>query len=173
MRPIEVASTRWVMQQCPFQPRLSAFYDRELDPLTAREFQSHLSNCPQCSAELDSMQTVSRLMQEAPVGRLSQIGRARLHQTADQASRRRDGFPLARALMTIAASVLIIAGAWLVEMPKGGGATVAKTSQPQADWEYVAGGGKLYFLHSETGLADRRFQSWMLEGLKVNPDHEN
>lgn len=177
MRPIEIASTRWVMQQCPFQSRLSAFYDRELDPLAARELGSHLANCPACSGELESMRLVSRLMHEAPAGQLSQMGRARLHQTAQQASRRRDVFPLARGLMAAAASVLIIAGAWLVEMPRGSAPMIGETAHSQSDWETLASGGKLGSPQNETGVASAdasaKFSQWMLDGLKGIPNHEN
>ena len=98
------------MSQCPFQSRLSAFHDRELDATLATKIESHLSDCQECQQALQGIRAVSRLLSPAGGGRMSQMGVARLHAVADAAARRREVFPLARALLAVAASVLVIAG---------------------------------------------------------------
>jgi len=161
------------MNECPFQSRLSAFHDHELDPETAVKIAAHLPTCSQCSQMLQGIASVSRLFNGASTLRLSQVGMARLHATADAAARRPDVFPsvfpLARALLAVAASVLVIAGAWLYETPPQilrGSGYVEGTVKPEADWEKLARGGKLdspMEAGNETGVA---FSKWMLESLK-------
>ena len=158
------------MSECPFQSRLSAFHDRELDAETAAKFESHVAQCPQCSQTLQGIRAVSRLLSGAPTGRLSQMGMARLHATADAAAKRPDVFPLARALLAVAASVLVIAGAWLYETPPAihGDQQLGQINGPvqEADWEKLASGKKVVSpleAPDETGVA---FSRWMIENLK-------
>ncbi len=165
------------MRECKFQSRLGAFHDRELDADTAGQLQSHLAECPECSGQLESMRSVSRWFNERGMGQLSPIGLARLHAAADVAAteaRRRDLFPLAKALIGVAASVLIIAGAWLVEMPKTVGPTVVQQqTAPAADWERLASGDHLEVqdgVAPNAGLADATFDAtfsdFMVKGLQ-------
>lgn len=161
------------MNECPFQSRLSAFHDHELDAETAAKIAAHLATCPQCSQMMQGIAAVSRLFSGASTPQLSQLGMARLHATADAAARRPDlapsVFPLARALLAVAASVLVIAGAWLYEAPpqtQGVPRDVVIPVKPEAEWEKLARGGKPDFpmeTGNETGVA---FSKWMIESLK-------
>jgi anti-sigma factor RsiW len=163
------------MNDCPFQSRLSAFHDHELDPETAAKIAAHLATCTQCSQMLRGITAVSRLFSATSSAHMSQLGVARLHATADAAARRRDlfpsVFPLARALLAVAASVLVIAGAWLYEVPptiRGPEKVVIHPEQPEADWEKLARGEKLgspMEAGNETGVAFD-FSKWMVESLK-------
>jgi len=164
------------MHDCPFQPRLGAFYDRELEPTLAQQLESHLGNCPACAAELRKMQSVTRLFTDAPLGRMSQMGLARLHHVADEAAAGPAVFPMARALMAAAASVLIIAGAWLVEIPRPAAHPVVGAPVVQSPWETLASGGKLDFprdISDNTALASRRFSQWMVQNLEPDGSYEN
>jgi anti-sigma factor RsiW len=156
------------MSECPFQSRLSAFHDRELDAELAAKLESHLSGCQECQQGLQGIRAVSRLLSPPESVRMSQMGVARLHAVADAAARRRDVFPLARALLAVAASVLVIAGAWLYETPRpipsGQGIVEVK---PEADWEKFARGAKVTPVEAghETGVAGD-FSEWMLRNLE-------
>jgi anti-sigma factor RsiW len=154
------------MSGCPLQARLSAFYDHELDATTATQIESHLAACAECRETLEGLRVVSRALSTTGRGDISQIGMARLHATADDAARRRELYPVARALIAVAASVLVIAGAWLVETP-------APTSRPYlsveqeaaADWEKLASGMQMNYPRESGTETDVAFSNWMIESL--------
>ncbi len=158
------------MSECPYESRLSAFHDHELDGPMAEKLQSHLDACPTCNEQLQGIRAVSRLLHEAPSARMSQMGVARLHATADAAARKRDVFPMFKMLSAVAASILVIAGAWLVEMPgqtRGGSASVSPLT-PTLPWERTAMGYRVEVQQGvvpETDVAYRA-SNWMLENLK-------
>jgi anti-sigma factor RsiW len=162
------------MTECPFQSRLSAFHDRELDSETSRRLEQHLGECESCKEMLAGIGAVSRLLSTPTTSRLSQMGLARLHATADSAAGRREVFPFVRTMIAVAASILIIAGAWLTEIPQttpGGGHSVVRTTTPEADWEKLASGGKMDMPRGssgDTGVA-LRFSNWMVDSLKASP----
>ena len=155
------------MIKCPFSSRTGPFHDGELDPVESRQFEAHLRDCPACADMLESIRQTSRLLSQTPVRPLSQIGMARLHQTAELAARKREVFPLAKALLAVAASVLVICGAWLKEMPSQNPspASVVKI-EPPAEWERLAAGGSADLPSGtnddQTGLA----LNWMNQGLR-------
>jgi anti-sigma factor RsiW len=169
------------MSECPFQSRLSAFHDHELDAETAEKLESHLAGCPACNEQLLGIRAVSRLFREAPSGRMSQFGVSRLHAVAETAAKRRDVFPMFKMLTAVAASIFVIAGAWLVESPGQTQGTHPVVLDPMVDapiWEKLATGGRLE-LPREMGQPsdvakgpdsqDRsrlHFQDWMIESLK-------
>jgi anti-sigma factor RsiW len=156
------------MSECPFQSRLGAFHDHELHAETAEKLESHLAGCPTCNEQLLGIRAVSRLFREAPSGRMSQIGISRLHAVAETAAKRRDVFPMFRMLTAVAASILVIAGAWLIESPGQTRATnphVMKFKEPE-DWENLASGGKLKLSQEINRDSDVAFQEYMIESLK-------
>lgn len=165
MRPLILASPRWVMPECPFQSRLSAFHDRELDAESASALSSHLSECPKCTEQLDAIRAISRLFGQTPAKPMSQIGMKRLHLLADKSARQAaEPFPYMRMLTALAASILVVAGAWLVESPAGTRGSLPGFDPQTPSWEIVARGGKLHFgspLNVESDLA-----RWMNDGLK-------
>lgn len=159
-----------MITECSFQSRLSAFHDGELDSETSARLEAHLADCESCREALGGIRAVSRLLGTPGSGRLSQIGLARLHETADSAAGGRSIFPLAKTMIAVAASILIIASAWLAEIPP---ATQRDTRivgkvRPEAEWERLAGGGKLDSprgMGNDTGVAIQ----WMVDSLKTNP----
>lgn len=159
------------MSECPYQSRLSAFHDHELDAGMAEKLQSHLDACPTCNEQLQGIRAVSRLLHEAHSARMSQMGLARLHETAGAAAKKRDVFPMFKMLSAVAASILVIAGAWLVETP---GQTrhvdqgvIYRASE---SWENVAMGGRAEIPHGiapDTDVAlQSEFSNWMVKNLK-------
>jgi anti-sigma factor RsiW len=165
------------MQECPFEARLSAFYDDELDADTSGRLQAHLADCPSCSASLQALRQVSRLIASAPTRPISQMGMARLHAAADVAARQRTVFPMAKALLAIAASVLIVGSAWLVEIPGQSGSpkTSADVHSFDNELDRIATGGRLILpneIARDTDLADRRFGQWMIDNFPPSSEHE-
>jgi anti-sigma factor RsiW len=158
------------MSECPFQSRLSAFHDHELDAEMAAKLESHLGNCPACSEQLLGIRAVSRLFREAPSGRMSQIGISRLHAAADTAAKRGEVFPMFRMLTAVAASILVIAGAWLIESPtqtRTSGFDVPYQHVAEAEpWEKLASGGKMEIPRAIEQDSDVAFQDWMVNSLK-------
>lgn len=166
------------MSQCPYQNRLSAYHDRELDAPAAAELAGHLATCPRCAQELHAIEEMGQLISSAPMGRMSQIAMARLHGVADRSASRGGLLPLVRGLIAVAASILIIGGAWLMEMP----AQRAGVSHPSVSinpstgagewWESVASGDGAARppTAAPTGMAEvddsqGRFQKWMIRSL--------
>ncbi|HET6251904.1 MAG TPA: zf-HC2 domain-containing protein [Tepidisphaeraceae bacterium] len=156
------------MTPCDYQSRLSAFHDRELDADMSRQVEEHLAGCPECTEVLAGIAAVSRLLHGANGGRMSQMGMARLHATADAAAaKQREIFPLAKTLIAVAASVFVIAGAWLTEVPShtGGSTPMVQNVAPEKEWETLASGGRLKLpsnIANDTDVA----VDWMIKGLK-------
>lgn len=50
------------MNDCTFQPRLSAYYDGELAEAQRTVIENHLSTCPACAAELASYKKLSAVL---------------------------------------------------------------------------------------------------------------
>ncbi|HWE04590.1 MAG TPA: zf-HC2 domain-containing protein [Tepidisphaeraceae bacterium] len=167
------------MQECPFEARLSAFYDDELDAGTSGRLKAHLADCPSCSASLQSLRQVSRLIASAPVRSISLVGMARLHAAADAAARQRTVFPMAKALLAVAASALIVGSAWLVEIP-------GQTASPKESADVhsfdaldsLATGGRLAMPHGiaqETDVAQgpEPLSQWMIDNFARGAEYEN
>ena len=107
--------------RCPLSPMAGVFCDDELDPLARRQFQQHLGGCEECAAEVERVRELSDWFE--PVRWLDPKPAVldRLHQKIssradfDGARRMTEALPLARMLLAAAASVLIVAGAWLFD----------------------------------------------------------
>jgi mycothiol system anti-sigma-R factor len=101
--------------------RLSAFQDDELDPVSSREIQQHLDDCPSCADAFGRMQGIAeRLRAEAPYYRAPESLRTRVsHAAWRDASRgramgRRIGLPARGWLSAAAAALIAVAGgSWL------------------------------------------------------------
>jgi anti-sigma factor RsiW len=96
------------MAECEYQNSLTAYHDGSLDPQRSAQIESHLAQCPGCSAELARLRSLSQLIQSnvsLPAG-LSQIARHRLHARLDSAMD--DGIlRAARFISAIAACVVV------------------------------------------------------------------
>src|SRR5829696_6077677 len=110
-----------------FSAQLDAYHDGELDAARIEQIDAHLRECPACARALQSMRSMSRLMQSAPMAEMSSDALARLHAEVDR-TMDRSLLPLARSFVGIAASILIFATAGLLWMQP------SPASAPQA-WE--------------------------------------
>jgi len=165
------------MSECDEQV-LSAYVDGELDAAARQRVEAHLQSCAACTEEVRSLRETSRLLRDYPFADIDRDELARGHEAIDAAADQpvwRLGFTLG----VIAASVLIVSCAWLMELPKDtrGVAqpvptTVAKTTPA---WEQMATTLKAEPLRSVSGdtsqTADARLD-WMLNGLGGKNTHE-
>ncbi len=171
------------MADCRYNAMIAAYHDGELNEQDQQMVRDHLTHCPACSAELAELQEVSSLFAvhaDARSTPLSQIEVARLHQNLQPArilanqnrSTDRDSseiWRIAGVLSALAASVLIVSAAWLVENPSRrpgfispvdpGPSEVAKLTIPA--WERMAVDLKVdqrpVFLGDQTGTARAYF----------------
>jgi len=98
-----------------FKAKLDAYHDGELDAARVAEMDAHLRECQSCTRALQSLQSMSRLMQTIPMAEMSADAFSRLHAEVDR-TMDRSLLPLARSFIGIAASILIFATAGLLWM---------------------------------------------------------
>lgn len=141
------------MSHCEFQPRLSAWYDGELDADEARLVERHVdTGCPICKADLVAMRALTvdldaatRLPDVAEsVGGLHDV----IRRETEAAPARSDLWRTAVVLSGLAASLLVVSATWLVELrpaAQAGGQVISPptpTGGPalalSSDWETVA-----------------------------------
>ncbi|HVT89088.1 MAG TPA: anti-sigma factor [Tepidisphaeraceae bacterium] len=150
--------------QCQF---LGAYFDGELNGEESRRFEQHLQECDSCRQEFRSLHKMAAIIAEHPSQDMTDSGLARLHRAISDA----EVEPIWRigvVLAVVAASILVICGAWLAELPGANPQNRAFTA-PEA-WEQVATSlrpdpmqlnGDLDVIR----LADARVADWMLDGL--------
>ncbi|MBC8108356.1 MAG: zf-HC2 domain-containing protein [Anaerolineae bacterium] len=110
-----------------FSSQLDAYHDGELDAARVAEMDAHLRECPACALALQSLRSMSHLMQTIPMTEMSADAVSRLHAAVDR-TMDRSLLPLARSFVGIAASILVVATAGLFWMQP------SHASAPQA-WE--------------------------------------
>jgi anti-sigma factor RsiW len=173
------------MADCPFQLRLDAYHDGELDAAERARVEAHLSTCATCAAELAEMRALSaRIGTATASGEVSADESRGMHaavrREAEQARDERErSMPLLRTagmLSALAASVLIISGAWLMELrpaAKAPGQEARVALQPE--WERVAmtlRADPRPELMDESRFADSPHYAaeidWMLRGLDLS-----
>jgi hypothetical protein len=140
---------------CEFRVGVALLHDGELEPVDAAFVRAHAAHCPACAAELAALRELSARI-AADLSSLDEADDAPLvamHRAVDRAARteRADLTPLpllrtAGLLGAMAASVLIVAGAWLLDAPRGslptGAATIPGINDQLVaippDWERIA-----------------------------------
>jgi anti-sigma factor RsiW len=136
------------MDVCEFNSRLDAFHDRELDATAAAAVAEHVRHCPACADALEQLQRVSTLFshdrEESAAAEVSAAEILSIHAAVDRQIAGRSLSPVDRnfwrtagMLSALAASVLIIASAWLWETPAARPHSGAVASAGPA-WERVA-----------------------------------
>jgi anti-sigma factor RsiW len=163
---------------CLYGASLDAYYDGELSADAAQELEEHVATCPACLADLEEIREVSRAFEKLGAEGPSASALTRAHQAAESAVA---GAPspvlrVAGTLASLAASVLVIASAWLWEssgevvQPRPVSVTLPA---PVPEWERVA-------MTLEPGplpegvpdsperqmLADVRCADWMLRNME-------
>jgi anti-sigma factor RsiW len=174
-----------IMTHCPFQPLLTAYHDHELGVTARRRIDRHLLACPHCAATLADLRDLTTRIAVAIDTQGAMPALAAMHRAVDRAAGARTApspsLPLFRYLApfgALAASILIIAGVWLLDtQPKS--IPAAPDFSPVAvapDWERVA-----VTLRAEPradGLSDSPFSPryaaihWMLDSLASAPTEE-
>jgi anti-sigma factor RsiW len=174
------------MTGCGFESRLDAFHDGELSAAERARVAEHVAGCASCGAALQQMQQMSLLLgsrREDVSTKVSAGELARLHAAVDrQIMRSRfqvdpSFWRTAGVLSGLAASVLIVASAWLMETPAA--RQPALSLEPvalQPDWERIAmtlradplpySGPEAMPDQSALADAHANMTDWMLENLK-------
>jgi anti-sigma factor RsiW len=149
------------MQTCETE-LLSAFVDGELEPAAMERIASHVATCAICQAEVNALRELSAAFASAPFDDLRPIERARLHQTLEEKA----DAPIWRiggAMGLIAASILVVAGTWLVSIPskapRPGGPVIAANAE---EWEQIASS-----LRVEVPGNEPQIDQWMLDQLAL------
>lgn len=170
------------MTQCISPMQLEAYRDGELSAVDAGAVADHVRGCDVCAAELKEMGELSASLSGHAIdlggSDMTSDELARLHERLDnelaRIDRRSSGFPAIKAIMAMAASVLIIAAAWLSEMPRAQltSPSPSMTIAGAPQWERIAvtlqvdppvpGTGM-------SGLADEEMANWMLQNLQPVP----
>jgi len=168
-----MSSAHGVLDGCPFQSRLSAYHDGELDAATAAQVEAHLPACDACRAELEEIAELSALANQIGAEGISQSALKNIHRSLD-AEQRLSILRVAGVLTALAASVLIVGLVWLREIPTSHSMPsqiVVPTRDSQA-WENVALNFQVdplphdrWEVRDPQGLADARVVDWMLRGL--------
>src|SRR5688500_7958909 len=103
---------------------LSAYHDGELSDADRTRVESHLQECPTCTAELAGIRESSRLLHDAPLDDLTAADLANLHDAIDDADDYRV-WRIGGSVGLVAASIFVIGMAWLNALPAPQGTTSA------------------------------------------------
>jgi len=173
------------MTGCECESRLDAFHDGELGPADRAQVAGHVAKCPACAAVLQQMQRMSLLLGRGRGDVWADVSAdemARLHGAVDREIKRfrlqvDPSFWRTAALLSgLAASVLVVASAWLAETPPAQQATGPSAVALQPAWERVAmtlqadplpyAGPQASPDQSALADAHASMTDWMLENLK-------
>jgi anti-sigma factor RsiW len=104
------------MTPCEYNLWISALVDGELDAQRRATLEAHLPGCPQCQAELESLQQLAQSLRQLAPPPISPEALRRLHAAADELGDRSLRH-LAEALSGVAAVILIGCSFWLFRAP--------------------------------------------------------
>ena len=125
------------MSQCNL-PLLHAYLDGEVDPATRQQVERRLTDCPACAREIVSLRELSHLLIEPTSDDITPAELARIHHVIEDDADR----PILRlggVLGTIAASILIVSAAWMMEVPGKHPTSPSPQSMAAApSWEKIA-----------------------------------
>jgi len=148
------------MDTCKYTHRLSAYHDGEVRGDERVALETHLRTCPACREELERLRRLSRLVATAGRVDLPDATRARLHRAVDEAASADLG-RMAKALLALAASVLLVCGLWLWQ------ANGAERTDSIPVWETVAAQGR-----SAAGGTREQLAQWILCDLERTNGHD-
>jgi hypothetical protein len=131
--------------------------------------EQHIASCAACAEEIRSLRETSRLLKSYSFADIDRDELGRAHDAIDAAVDQpilRLGFTLG----ALAASVLIVSCAWLMELPKAATTTTPSPQiAPTPQWERMATTLRPEPFRSMNGdtamMSDSRLEEWMLNGL--------
>jgi len=155
------------MSECEPQ-LLSSYMDGELASADRDRVAQHLRLCPSCARELLLLQEGSQLLREYPFDTINDEELSRIH-GAIEAESEQPVWRLGMLVGALAASIMIISSAWLMEIPAATNSGLQATA-PMPQWERVAmtlRADPLPQTVNDDGirLADAGLADWMLDGL--------
>lgn len=168
--------------RCPFGTMAGAYCDGELDTADLLRFQRHLDRCDGCTRDVERVRELSEWFGPARALEPHEAVLGRLHESVallgdfDKRRRMKDALPAARMTAALAASVLIVAGAWLFD---GAGAPATPKTLPLAQsiaqaqpWERTALTLEVDPPTGADGFApdQQRLVDWMVASLD-RPEH--
>jgi anti-sigma factor RsiW len=148
------------MNGCGDGRRLGAYHDGELTGAERAALEAHLRRCPGCAAELERLRRLSSLVAAAGRTGMPRPALARLHRAVDDLSATDLG-RLAKTLLAVAASVLMVCGVWLWQANGGEPAGAIPV------WETVAAQGQTAATGTEEQLAQ-----WIVRDLERADEHD-
>jgi len=165
------------MTDCTSHLELESYHDGELSPDRRELLQRHVETCGQCSRELRQLRDLSDLLTPEDSGDMTDAELGRLHadvsEMLEHATPPTLTFPWVRALCAAAASILIIAAAWMAQPQTIDRVPVASSGQ---DWQELAMGKPMQSLPpgaDQPGLADSEFAQFLLDNLQPREIHAN
>jgi anti-sigma factor RsiW len=135
------------MSQCSYQSSLDAYHDGQAPQELAQELARHLPTCAACSAELTRLSQLSQLLGTARPEGIRPDELTRVHEAVEEVehsgSEDRGIIRLMVGLSAVAASILIISGAWLYDAPQPASHSLSQ-GQPVSEqaWERMASAGQ-------------------------------
>jgi anti-sigma factor RsiW len=122
------------MDNCPYSNEIESLHDGELADPRRAEVEKHLVTCAACREQLADLQNLRKALTSMPMGRLSQIGRHRIHARIDQAMES-GVIRTAWMLSGLAASILVVGSLWLTQTQD-----VTQTAPPWVEVSMVTTG---------------------------------
>ena len=150
------------MNDCERAKRLSAYHDGEVSEAERVSLEAHLEGCPACAAERNRLRRLSDLLSAAPRPEMSAEALARLHRAADDVAMADLG-RMAKTLMAVAASILLVCAVWLWRSHAG-----TESTEPIPAWETAA-------TAQEGTLAtasDEQLARWIVQDLERKNGHD-
>jgi len=105
------------MSSCAFNDWLDAYRDGELKESLRGQVEQHVQECPSCAAQLAKFETLSGLLAASAPKPMLPIAVHRLHKKVGQAMEEKM-LRIVRVLNAVAACVLIVGSAWLMNRPR-------------------------------------------------------
>ncbi len=162
------------MESCKYTSRVGVYLDDELTPEQRQMMAAHIEQCAECGAELESLRGMSQLFSGPDSQDLTPRELARLRSVVCAAGAPEEApLRLFGALLAIAASIVVVCGAWMYEAPRPTPRAPYAAHEMPA-WERVATNLRVdpdpFFGQEGTAAIDPNLAEWMMSGLS---DREN
>jgi anti-sigma factor RsiW len=167
------------MTDCTCHRELEPYHDGELSPDRRDALRDHVETCGDCSRELRQLRDLSDLLTPQDSRDMTDAELDRLHagvsEMLEDATPATLAFPWVKALCAAAASIVVIAAAWMAQ-PQTPRVAIDPTPNSVQDWQKFAMGQQVQTLPGgadQPGLADSAFAQYLLDNLQPSEIHEN